>query len=278
MLIKRKKFNPKLSTLKLMSKIKFSGLKPGERIAYANLGTTKVSDLVLACDLDLSVHQILDYADNYKKQGKTYLAKFGNRGVTIMTPGSGPSSWEMGLMGLISAGAKKIIQVGVCGTLTDKIKIGDLIVADSVVINDEVSKAHTNKKMIKCQNEMYDFLKKEKDKIVSKDVPLHFVKMVSASTLFGQTKEMLKKWSKLGDGIDLETGILFAMCKKYGVECIGIYAVVDDKLRDLDIFTMDKFPMDKIFDNSDYLIRALITGIKDYNLVQSPHGNEDQKN
>ena len=119
---------------------------------------------------------------------------------------------------------------------------------------------------------MYNFLKKEVGEIFSKEVPLHFVKMVSASTLFGQTKKMLTKWSKLGDGIDLETGILFAMCEKYNIECIGMYSVVDDKLRDLDIFTMKKFPMDKIFDNSDYLIRALVTGIKDYNLSVPIHG------
>lgn len=229
----------------------------------------------MACDLDLSVHQILDYADSYKKVGKTYLARFANRWATVMTPGSGPSAWELGMEALRGAGAKKVIQVGVCGSLTEKIKIGDLLVAESVHINDEISRYHTDKELIECRGGMFEFVKTEAPKIMPDDVKLHFARVVSASTLFGQTKELLQGWSQYGQAVDLETGVFFAMAEKYSIEALALYAVVDDKIRDLDIFTMDKFPMDKIFDNSDFLLRALIRGIKDFNIGKAEHGRPE---
>jgi purine-nucleoside phosphorylase len=242
------------------------------RIAYANLETDKVSDLVLACDLDLSVQQILDFADKYKKRGKTFLARFGNRWATVMRLGPGPSAWEFGIEALAGAGAKKIIQAGVCGSISEEVGIGDLVVAESVYINDEVSRYHTDKKIIECRNDLYDFVKRQAPAMVPEDINLHFCRVVSTCTLFGQTKALLSEWSEHGQAVDLETGILFAMCEKYGLDYLAIYAVVDDKLHDMDIFTMDKFPMDKIFDNSDFLLRGLVQGIKDYNLGKPEHG------
>jgi nucleoside phosphorylase len=265
-------FNPKLATIKLLSKLKFSTMAPHQRIAYANLGVTKVSDLVLACDLDLSMHQILDLSDDYKVEGSTYLARFGNRWATVMSPADGAGAWESKLIALISAGAKKIIQVGVCGSVSKEIKIGDLAVAESVYIDDDTSKCHTKKKIIKCDNEIFHFLKNEVQKIVPDEINLHFVRVVSIPTLFGQTKAMLRNWSKYGETVDMEAGVLAAICNKNKVEWLGIYAVVDDKLRDRDIFRMADFPMGKIFDNGDFLIRALIRGVKDYNLGKPVHG------
>ncbi len=272
MLLPRKRFNPKLSVLKLMSKLQFQSMTPAQRVAYANLETTEVSDLVLLCDLELSVRQILDLSDRHKNVGKTHLARFGHRWATVYTPGPGGHAFEFGITALHAAGARRIIQVGICGSLTEKIAIGDLVVAESVYVNDDTAKAHTRKTVLDCKNELLDFTRGAAAKLIPPEVPVHFCRVVSGWTLFGQTHALLTEWAQHGQAVDLETGVLFAMSEELNIESLAIYAVTDDKLRGLDFFTMSDFPMARIFDNGDLLIRAIVQGIKDYNLGKPTRG------
>ena len=49
---------------------------------------------------------------------------------------------------LIAAGAKKIVHIGVCGSLKNNISIGDVILAESAYVNDDTSKCHTKEKIM----------------------------------------------------------------------------------------------------------------------------------
>lgn len=264
------KFNPKNVALNLLTKWKFSSLNEKERIAYVNLETKKVNDLILACELDLSARQLLDYADQYKKEGKTYQARFGNRWTTIAILGNSPAEWEFGIHALSAAGAKKIIQIGICGSLSEQIKIGDIIVAESIYINDDTSRVFTKDQIVRCKGEMFDFVKSNVSTMVPKEIPLHFCRMVSSPTFFGQTPEMLKTWSQFGQAVALDVGIFFVLCSKFGIEYLSLFAVVDEKLNNLDIFKLTSYPISKIFNNSDFLIKSLLRGIKQFNLQKTP--------
>lgn len=264
MILKRKKFNPKLSVLKLMGQFKFQNSTPKQRIAYANLMTDKVTDLCFICELDLTLQQILDLADDYKKVGKIYKAKFGKIWVTLALSGGGPASMEFVCTSLIAAGAKKIVHVGVCGSLKNNISIGDVVLAESAYVNDDTSKYHAKEKIITCNNTTSRFIKEETKKIAPKDLKIHHCQVVSGSTLFGQTIDLLKSWSKLGDVTNLETATCFAICQKNKATFAGVYMVTDDKIRGYDFFTMKKFPMALIFDHGDLILRGIVQGIRDY--------------
>jgi hypothetical protein len=53
---------------------------------------------------------------------------------------------------------------------------------------------------------------------------------------------------------------------------MSILLASDDKLRGIDLFTMPGYPMKTLFENGDFMHRALIQGIKDYNIGESERG------
>ncbi len=255
--------DPKSVVLATLVRAKFASLGRAERIAFTNLRTTDVSDLAIVCELDLIAHQILDLADRWKRNGKAYDAWFGRRRVTIAHFGGG-CEWECGITGLVSGGAKRLIHAGVCGALRDDIALGDLVVATSVVVNDDLARSYTEDSVLECAGPMLDFVRQQCRELAD-HAPVHFVRAVSAPTFFNQTRDRLERWAELGQIVDMEVASIAALAKHHGCEWLSVFTVAYRKLQGEDLFTMSGYPMAKLFDHGRLMLGAIAKGIRLFN-------------
>ena len=259
----RRNFDPKTAVLGLLAQARFRSLSHDQRITFTNLRTTSVCDLAVVCELDEIAHYLLDLADRWRSVGQVYEATFGRRQVTIASFRNG-CDWECGLTALLCGGARRIIQLGACGSLRDDIRLGDLAVTQTVVVNDDLARSYTDAAELHASGPMLDFVERRARELAS-GVPVHFVRAISFPAFFRQPRAALSALAARADIVDLEVATTAAMASERGCEWLSAFIIVDRKLHDEDMFTMPDFPMAALFDHGGIMLRAIADGIREFN-------------
>jgi uridine phosphorylase len=149
--------------------------------------------------------------------------------ISITGPVVGAPYAVMVLETLIAWGAKKILFLGWCGSICEKVKIGDLVVATSAII-DEGTSGHYNEKEAKLSFPSAAMLTELNKALQQKQVNFHNGAIWTTDAIYRETCEKVKYFQcQDAIGVEMEISALFTVAQFRGVD-LAAMAIVSDEL------------------------------------------------
>ncbi len=128
---------------------------------------------------------------------------------------------------MCNAGIKNIIRIGTCGALDEKMKVGDLVIADSIIRGDGVTPYYVDKdfKTVadkKISDTLFEVAK-------GMGVNVHRGPVWTTDALLRETREIVEAKQKEGAiAVDMVSSTLLTIAQLYNVKAGSILAVSDN--------------------------------------------------
>ena len=199
---------------------------------------TDLCQLCKLLDFDGSTYQKLFTSRLYRDPANPSTA-----GISLTGPIVGAPYAVMVLETLIAWGAQKIIFLGWCGSISEKVKIGDIIVATSAII-DEGTSGHYKDNETRISFPSASMLTTLNDALRQNQTDYHNGAIWSTDAIYRETCEKVKSFQHQDAiGVEMEISALFTVAKFRGVD-LAAMAVVSDELSSFKWrpgFKMDEF-------------------------------------
>ena len=160
---------------------------------------------------------------------RLFIADPADGGFSIVGPAVGAPYAVMVLETLIAWGAKKIIFLGWCGSISEKVKIGDIIVATSALI-DEGTSGHYQDDDTPLAFPAKHMVTELNNALRQAGVNFHNGTIWSTDAIYRETGEKVKYFQRQkAIGVEMEISALFTVAKFRGADAAAL-AVVSDEL------------------------------------------------
>lgn len=128
---------------------------------------------------------------------------------------------------ICNAGIGNIIRIGTCGALDEKIKVGDLIIADKVIRGDGVTPYYVNKDFDTCADKkISDTLEQAAEGMGAQ---VHRGTVWTTDALLRETRELVEAKRKEGAiAVDMVSSALLTIAQTHKVKAGSILAVSDN--------------------------------------------------
>jgi uridine phosphorylase len=155
------------------------------------------------------------------------LGSWEDAALTVAAPALGAPYAAMVLEKLIALGARRVLALGWCGSLTPQVRIGDLILPNKAIPGDGTSPHYCPEPGgIPPHPGLYDLLAAS---LRTAEVPWHAGPVWSTDAFYRETKGLVKSCQEQGIlGIDLELAALFAVARFRGIAMAGLLVVSDE--------------------------------------------------
>jgi DeoD family purine-nucleoside phosphorylase len=151
--------------------------------------------------------------------------------VTIQSTGMGGPSAAIVIHELIDLGARRLLRVGTCGALKDKLGLGDLVIATESIAADGTSRALGAGDRVPASPDFLETVIATADPPFGDPDPgthqIHTGAIVTTD-LFYDNRELEQEWSRAGAlAVEMEAATLFALAAARGVEAAALLVVSD---------------------------------------------------
>jgi uridine phosphorylase len=128
---------------------------------------------------------------------------------------------------LIALGARRVLVLGWCGSLSPQVRIGDLILPSAAIPGDGTSPHYCPEPGdIPPHPALYDLLTAG---LKAAGVPWHAGPVWSTDAFYRETRELVQSCQEQGIlGIDMELAALFAVGRWRGIAVAGLLVVSDE--------------------------------------------------
>ena len=176
--------------------------------------------------------KLLDFdSGTYQKlfTSRLYPANPSTAGISLTGPVVGAPYAAMVLETLIAWGAQRIFFLGWCGSISENVKIGDIVVATSAII-DEGTSGHYKNSEKRISFPAASMLTTINDALRQNQVNFHSGAIWSTDAIYRETCEKVKYFQRRDAiAVEMEMSALFTVAKFRGVD-LGAIAVVSDEL------------------------------------------------
>ena len=163
---------------------------------------------------------------------RMYVSRDRTDGFTITGPFIGAPYAVMLLETLIACGARRILFLGWCGAVSERVKIGDLILPTSVVI-DEGTSRHYGADASERMPALFPLVSKIRLILQKNSIDFYSGAVWSTDAVFRETRSRVAAYRQSGIlAVDMETSALCSVAKFRGVD-LGALLVVSDELSSL---------------------------------------------
>lgn len=182
-------------------------------------------DLFLLCDL------FKFNRDDYRRlfTSRLYTRQSSPAGVCLTGPGVGAPYAVMVLETLIAWGARRVIFSGWCGAISKQVKIGDIILPTSALVDEGTSRNYAvpDNGQSKPASAMVSMVAQV---LEGNRVDFHSGKIWTTDALYRETREKVENYQKQGVlAVEMEISALFSVAQFRQVE-LGAILVVSDEL------------------------------------------------
>jgi len=197
------------------------------------------TDLVLLCNLlnfDPSAHHDLFTS-------RLYVSNPSTSGPSLSGPFVGAPYATMVLETLIAWGARKILFLGWCGSISKKVKIGDIIIPSTAIIDEGTSWHYQNENTpLSYPSEL--MITRLKAELNQNEIHFHSGTVWSTDAIYRETRKQVEYYqSQDAIAVEMEISALFTVARFRKVD-LGAMAVVSDELDSFKWrpgFKMDEF-------------------------------------
>ena len=181
-------------------------------------------DLFLLCDL-------LDFKrDDYRRlfTSRLYAHQSSSGGICLSGPCIGAPYAAMMLESLIAWGARRIIFLGWCGAVSKQVKIGDIILPTSAVVDEGTSRDYTDTNSGPSQpaSSMASLIGQV---LEDNRIDFHSGKIWTTDAVYRETREKVENYQQQGVlAVEMEISALYSVAQFRQVELGGILVVSDE--------------------------------------------------
>ncbi len=159
---------------------------------------------------------------------RMYFNRLGPADFSVIGPFVGAPYAAMLLETLIARGARRIIFLGWCGAVSDRVKIGDIILPTSVVI-DEGTSRHYGADDSGPLAASFSLVSRISRALKNNNIDFHSGAVWSTDAVFRETRRQVAAHQQRGIlAVDMETSALCSVAKFRGVDLGGILVVSDE--------------------------------------------------
>ena len=159
---------------------------------------------------------------------RMYVNRDRTDGFSITGPFVGAPYAVMLLETLIAGGARRIIFLGWCGAVSDRVKIGDIILPTSTVIDEGTSK-HYGAEDSGHLSASFPLVSRIRQALEKSDIDFHEGAVWSTDAVYRETRQQVAVHQQNGIlAVDMETSALCSVAKFRGVDFGGLLVVSDE--------------------------------------------------
>lgn len=162
---------------------------------------------------------------------RVYAVSDRERKISLVGPAMGAPAAVFVLERLIVHGAKRVIMLGLCGSVNSEAKVGDIVVPEWSIIEEGTSRHYMHEAKKSSPTEAALEAIQEALKNASKRY--HLGPIWTTDAIFRETKAKVKSYGGRGVlAVEMEASALFTVARYRGIE-LGAILVVSDELFDL---------------------------------------------
>ncbi|NHI94557.1 MAG: hypothetical protein EAX96_18850 [Candidatus Lokiarchaeota archaeon] len=242
--------------------MKFMSDNSLKSVMFLGCSPKKVASHVIMPVTDFIKKRILmHFGDEKPKQhGEVYTGKYNYKEISIISSGIGCPATSLKLEALRDMQIKAIVRFDLCGSLTNDVEIGDIVIANRAICGDGTSPHYWNfekEKIIDCNEELFKKFTKILDE---NEVKYHVGPVWTTDALFKETPELIQRaLNKSGIAIDMETSIIYTYGKLYEIPSISIMIVSDQPFKNEEGFAIPNLNS-KIIDNIQKIAKLILEG------------------
>ena len=157
-----------------------------------------------------------------------YTGLYKGKKISVMSSGMGIPSCSIYATELIKFyGVKKIVRVGSCGAVSDKIKVRDLILAHSVSTDSKVNEIRLNGYQFSLSSD-FELMNKLFTQAKNHKIDLKVGNVFTTDSFYSLDNDLinlLRKYNFLA--VEMETAGLLGIAQEYDIQAAAIYTVSD---------------------------------------------------
>ena len=189
--------------------------------------------VVSGTETDLLVlRELFDFdADDYQKlfTSSLYVSSSSSAGISLCGPLVGAPYAVMVIENLIAWGAETLYFLGWCGSISQQVKIGDIVVATSALIDEGTSRhyQHNENGRSYPSERLAARLSAE---MTQAQIKFHSGAIWTTDAIYRETRHKVETYQRLNAlAVEMEISSLFTVARYRGVD-LGALAVVSDEL------------------------------------------------
>jgi purine-nucleoside phosphorylase len=191
--------------------------------SLAVMAATEV-DLLLLCDL-LKIDR-----DRFHRlfNSRLYMQQIPAKHVCVTGPVVGAPYAAMILENLITWGARKILFLGWCGAVAEKVQIGDIILPTSAVIDEGTSPHYgvTNNGFSKASSSLSSMMRQV---MTDSHIDFHAGSIWTTDAVYRETRQQVATHQQNGIlAVEMEISALYSVARFRRVDIIGLLVVSDE--------------------------------------------------
>jgi len=157
-----------------------------------------------------------------------YTGLYEGKRVSVQGSGMGMPSLSIYVHELINGyGVENIIRVGSCGSLSERVKIRDVILAIGACSNSKINEIRF-KGMDYAPTADFGLLSKAYTIAVKNNIPILVGNILSSDLFYNDDPEAWKLWSRYGVlAVEMESAELYTVAAKHGKKALTILTVSD---------------------------------------------------
>jgi len=160
--------------------------------------------------------------------GNLYAGDMRKGGISLAGPFLGAPHAAMLMEVLASRGVKKLIFQGWCGSVTEHVSIGDIVIPTGGIV-DEGTSRHYGVAMGGVSHPSEDILTPMRDVLRREAVPFHEGRVWTTDGAFRETREKVIHFQKRNAlAVEMEMACLFSVAAFLGIDVGGILVVSDE--------------------------------------------------
>jgi uridine phosphorylase len=205
-------------------------------------------ELIMEQDRDIPCGQLL-----YPAQ--VYTVGLGRGRGSLVGPCMGSPVAAMVLEKCIAQGVRNVVFLGFCGSLSPRLRLGDLLVVDSALSEEGTSRHYFPERFPPLAGPRATLALEQALK--AKRTRYQKGRVWTCDAMYRETRDKVRRYGQQGVlGVEMELSALFTVARYRGIE-LGALVVVTDELFDLKwVAGYTKPPVLKAIRKAIYLVRA----------------------
>jgi purine-nucleoside phosphorylase len=157
-----------------------------------------------------------------------YTGRYKGAPVSVMGTGMGMPSLSIYVNELLrDYGLRRLLRVGTCGSVLEKVKVRDLVLGISASTDSAVNKVRFNG-MDYAPAASFRLLSAAHEAAKAAGLPVHVGPILSSDSFYTEDAEVWKLWASFGIlAIEMESAELYTLAAKFGAEALAILTVSD---------------------------------------------------
>jgi len=122
-------------------------------------------------------------------------------------------------------GLKYVIGIGAAGAFDERLKIGDIVIADRAIVSDGTSKAYTDESIAYPSAEMQSLAE---DVFRRHKIPINHTCVWQSDAIYRESLEARAEWRSQGaECVNCETSTLYTVSKELGIKAVYLAWISD---------------------------------------------------